>query len=314
MISKKIAYIGRKIYKKTLSYIGERKIEGRAADGDVHFGLDEIAETAMETALDKVSKSENIAYFSEREGKVETLSQNPEYIFIVDPVDGSRPAQVGFPQWCVSIAVAPYSEDLRVRDVMYAFIKEADGTEHFAEKGKGNLIDGKNRPALSTQTNLDEATLVLDVCGHEPAVAGLIYSPLIQKTSPTGTFVVNSSSWTIAQMTKGRIDGFVNLVTRIYEEFPEYRERILENFGGKLKGLMPYDIAPWYLMGSESGLTLTDSRGRSLEDMKLTDISPENQRCAIVASTQELHAEIRSKIDQRIELLKSNMESLDVLI
>jgi fructose-1,6-bisphosphatase/inositol monophosphatase family enzyme len=103
--------------------------------------LDDIAEREMEAALKKLSKSGlRFTYFSENEGKIITESSAPDYLFIIDTVDGSRPAKSGFPWWCVNIGVASYSEKPVMRDVEYAFMKEADGTEYYAEKGKGAII------------------------------------------------------------------------------------------------------------------------------------------------------------------------------
>ncbi len=310
--------LGNEIYKTVRPYIGSREILGRAADGDIHFKLDEVAERGMEAALEGLSREGlKIAYFSEKDGELEYLNRNPEYIFLIDPVDGSRPASCGFPCWCVNIAVAPYSERPIVGDVQYAFMKEADGTEYLAERGKGAtiIIDGTPHEVKpSEKTELEGSSLILEFCGNEQTIAGLIYAPLLAKAWPTGVSVVSSGSWSIGQLARGKVDGYIHLAKRIYEEFPEYRENILQANRGKLKAQFPYDIAPPVLIGEESGLTMTDTRGNSHNNMSLIDISPENQRCTIAAGTEEIHGILKDTVNERIAWLKSKPHILNELI
>ena len=312
--------LGRTIHQTVSPYIGNREITGRAADGDVLFKLDDIAEKGMKAGLEQIKMSGlRVAYFSEEEGRVIKLDDSPNYLFVIDPVDGSRPAKCGFPQWCVNLAVASYTENPTVGDVEFAFMKEANGTEYFAEKGKGAEIISpdatrKMIPSPSAQRKLDKSSLILEICGAEQAIVNYINTPLQTKAWPTGVFIVSSSSWAITQLVQGRIDGYVHPTKRIWNEFQEYRQKMLKEAGGKLKGLFPYDIAPWALIGKEAGLVLTDSYGNSLDDMSLTDISAENQRCTIAAGTPELHKILVDTVAERIEKLKSNKPFLEELI
>ena len=313
-----ITNLGNEIFESVQPYVGNRDIVGRAADGDVHFRIDEVAEEAMEKALDKLEREGlKFAYLSEKEGEVILMSKNPEYLFLIDPIDGSRPAKSGFPQWCVNLAVAPYSEKPTVGDVKYAFMKEADGTEYYSERGRGTALnfDGKEfGPLPSQKTSIDGSSLIIEVCGNEQSVANIIYTPLLRKSWPQGVFVVSSSSWSVGQLVSGRIDGYIHLAKRIFEEFPEYRDVILHDSGGKLKALLPYDIAPWKLVGEESGLTITDTHGNSLDDMSLTDIGQENQRCVIGTGTKEFHDYLKDTVDEGIEFIKDNPDILEKLM
>ena len=311
-MKKYLQQLGNEIYKTVQPFLGDREIYGRAADGDLHFKLDEIAERGMESALKGLSREGlKFAYFSEKDGKLIFESERPDYLYVIDVVDGSRPAICGFPQWCVNIASAPYSENPTVGDVQYAFMKEADGTEYIAERGNGAsiIINGsESGPSPSTNREISGSSLIIEVCGSEQTIGSLINIPLIKKAWPTGVFLVNSSSWTIGQLSRGKIDGYVHPTKRIFDEFPEYREKILQESGGKLKGLFPYDIAPWNLIGTESGLVITDSYGNSLDNMSLVDISAENQRCVVAAGTEELHKEIMNTVNSRIDWIKERVD------
>jgi len=298
-------------YSQVNPVIGNRNIVGRAADGDLYFELDRWAELAILEACKKSSLK--VAYFSEGTGKLKILHPNPDYIFISDEIDGSRGAKAGFENCCITMAVAPYSDDPRIENVEYSFIKEIkDGVEYFAEKDRGVKIyvGGKeHKPKLSKITSLDKSSLGIELW-TEPLIVSYVTGPIIRTALGTGVFHVNSCSWCNCQIVRGRLDGYFHIAKRVYEEFPEFRKIIAPE--GKLKGLFPYDIAPWYLIDIEGGVITTDSFGNSLRNMKLLEITPKNQRCVISASTKELHKQLKDTINERFKQLH-RPENLDFL-
>lgn len=311
LFEQELRRIGNAAYQVVNPIIGNRTIVGKAADGDVYFELDRHAEVAVKEACKK-SKLK-LAYFSEGTGKLEKLHSNPDYILISDEVDGSRGAKAGFENCCITIALTPFISNPRVKNVEYSFIKEIkDGIEYFAEKDKGVKIhlDSKQyQPQLSKITNLNQASLGIELW-TEPLIVSYVTDPIVRAALGTGVFHVNSSSWSNCQIVRGRLDGYFHLAKRIYDEFPEFRNLIAP--GGKLKGLFSYDIAPWILIDMESGVTVTDSYGNSLDDMKLLDITPENQKCTISASTRELHDQLKNVINKRFKNLHEQ-DNLDFL-
>src|SRR5215216_6570984 len=90
-----------------------RQHTGAGAGGDVTFAIDELAEAFMERFLGR--RAPDVAFYSEDRGLV-TPAGDPEWVLVVDPIDGTRPAMAGFEAACVSVALAPLGDGERVPD------------------------------------------------------------------------------------------------------------------------------------------------------------------------------------------------------
>ena len=64
----------------------------------------------------------NIGFYSEDRGLV--TYGLPRAFFVIDPVDGTRPAAAGLESCVVSVAVVPPSEDARLGDVQFGVVHE----------------------------------------------------------------------------------------------------------------------------------------------------------------------------------------------
>ena len=97
-----------------------REVTGTAASGDATFNIDALAEEAV---IDYIrTNALNVAYYTEDAGLREF--GDPEATLIIDPIDGSRGAIAGFECCVVSVAVADYKPDVRMRDVRAGCIHE----------------------------------------------------------------------------------------------------------------------------------------------------------------------------------------------
>ena len=65
---------------------------GEAEGGDVTFRIDEHAEERMEAFL--AERAPELAFYSEDRGLVSPSGDRAEWVLIVDPIDGTRPALV----------------------------------------------------------------------------------------------------------------------------------------------------------------------------------------------------------------------------
>ncbi|RLE92165.1 MAG: hypothetical protein DRN04_11045 [Thermoprotei archaeon] len=71
-------------------------------------------------------------------------TDNPQYIFVVDPLDGSYNFIKGIPFTSISIAVAEYSENPRSKNVFVGVVKDVFRGDIFcAEKGQGVYVNEK---------------------------------------------------------------------------------------------------------------------------------------------------------------------------
>ena len=82
-----------------------RAHSGAAAGGDVTFQIDEHAERRMEAFL--AERAPEISFYSEDRGLVSPAGDRAEWVLVVDPIDGTRPALAGLESSCVSVAAAP---------------------------------------------------------------------------------------------------------------------------------------------------------------------------------------------------------------
>ncbi|MCW3058478.1 MAG: Archaeal fructose,6-bisphosphatase of inositol monophosphatase family, partial [Capsulimonas sp.] len=63
-----------------------RTISGTAASGDATFAIDDIAEEAIVSFIEREKLS--VAYYSEDKGLIE-FGKSPEGVLIIDPIDGT---------------------------------------------------------------------------------------------------------------------------------------------------------------------------------------------------------------------------------
>ncbi|MBK5116694.1 MAG: hypothetical protein JJE23_07205, partial [Thermoleophilia bacterium] len=91
---------------EVLPELGRREGREHAGDGvggDVTFAIDERAEARMEQHLRE--HAPDVAFYSEDRGMV-TPGVEPEWVLVVDPIDGTRPAMAGLESACISVAGA----------------------------------------------------------------------------------------------------------------------------------------------------------------------------------------------------------------
>jgi myo-inositol-1(or 4)-monophosphatase len=116
---------------------GEKVYVG--ADGDSTYRIDDIAEkAALQTLGD-----ESVAVLSEEAGLV-FLDDDPDYICVLDPLDGSKNAVSGIPFYCTSIALAPMSENPSLQDINIGVVMNlVTGDLFTGERGKGTCLNDK---------------------------------------------------------------------------------------------------------------------------------------------------------------------------
>src|ERR1051325_9968848 len=85
-----------------------RAHSGSAEGGDVTFQIDERAEARMEAFL--AERAPEVSFYSEDRGLVSPAGDRAEWVLVVDPIDGTRPALAGLESSCVSVAAAPLGD------------------------------------------------------------------------------------------------------------------------------------------------------------------------------------------------------------
>lgn len=286
-------------------YLGRSEAKdaaGKTDSGDVEFVIDEIAETAIESFIRK--NALNIAYYSEGRGLVEFGS--PEYILIIDPIDGTRPAMTGLEGGVVSIAAAPYSSDACMKDVSHGCILELKTDRIYTAERGGmvRIMEGERElPVRTTKiTNLDNISWSYELAGRPMRLLTQVLAPLIDRSSIRGgVFVISSTAFSLTRMVSGQFDAVVDVANRILREYPEFRPEFVRAGLGTTFGLFPYDFAAALLIAETAGCKVTDAYGNSLGDTSLLSTSEENISSLVGASNPVLHEKLMEEIDGRMK-------------
>lgn len=155
-----------------------------------------------------------------------------EYMWIVDPIDGTTNFVHGFPYYSVSIALAHKGE------VIVGVVYDPSRDELFvAEKGKGAYVGGQ-RMRVAAERTLTESLIATGFPAaqqgaFEVNMRGIeVLAPLVRNIRTTGSAALH-----MAYVAAGRLSGFWEI------------------------GLNPWDVAAGFLLVTESGGKVTDLKG-----------------------------------------------------
>ena len=137
------------------------------------------------------SATPNYGWLSE-ESADDEKRLDKEFVWIVDPIDGTRGYLAGREDWCVSVALVEGT-----RPLIGAVFAPASGEFFFAERGRGSLLNGV--PVYATSgTEID----ISRVAGPKPLVERL--SPSMNDVSPHPR--IASLALRLCRVAHGRLD------------------------------------------------------------------------------------------------------------
>jgi myo-inositol-1(or 4)-monophosphatase len=275
-----------------------RQVRGYSEGGDAQFNIDDIAEEAVLRYI--TSRPEPIAMYTE-DGGLKIIGENPEYILIVDPIDGTRPAAANLEMSCFSVALARFSKDARIKDIEFALLKELkSGYYIYGDCYSKDIFYGGYSsilPNLSCNTELKNMFWSIEFNGHPSELMTIAYGNLIDYTANNGgIFIFNSASFSISRIITGQMDAYVDIGNRLLKDNPQLIKLFQKVGNGKVLHLFPYDIAASVFLAEKSGVVITDAYGNTLQNTLLTDLSFHNQQSCVAASTKELHKKLLDKI------------------
>ena len=280
------------------------EVVGRAHSGDATFKVDEVAEQELSNFLKEINLP--LACFSEDKGLVMPRKGQPEWLLIVDPIDGSRNAKSGFEGCMVSVALARYSECPRLSDVTHGLLYEIVVDRAFyGEMGKPAEIISENKtlsPVLSANDDLKLLRWSLTVPGRPAALIFGLMADLIDASSVKGGFFsCNSTCYSISRILTGQQDAYVDPANRMARDFPNTEMRFREIADGRITGFSSYDIAAAFLIAKQAGITITDAYGKPLDDMEILDVSAANLRSCVAAANGSLHSKLLDYIEEHMK-------------
>lgn len=290
-----------------LGTFAAKDLEGTGASGDMTFGIDEVAEQKV---CEFLESRPDIAYYTEDRGLV--LQGQPEYLFIIDPIDGTRPAAAGLESCCVSVAVAAVAgrdpSTLTMGDVFLGVVTEIKNRAVFTGlKGAGAtiVIDGRRvPPRLSNTSNLNEIFWTAGYRGRPAEALTRVMADLIDLSSVDGGyFDLGSATYSITRVVTGQMDVYVDVGQRMVEEIGEVREAFLSVGHGNILNNYPYDLAAAAVIASECGAPVTDAAGKPLDDHPLVPTGGGGQLSSLVSSNVALHEAVLERLDAGMDKL-----------
>ena len=137
---------------------------------------------------------------------------DPEYRFIVDPLDGTTNFMHGFPHFCISIALE-HSGNI-VAALVYDPIKD---DLFYAEKGRG-AFNNEQRLRVSGRSKLDQALIGIGF-PHKNYKGTVDFYPVLKtlEASTTSLRRSGSSILDLCYVASGRLDGYFSPDLEIWD-------------------------------------------------------------------------------------------------
>jgi len=208
---------------------------GRKAPNDFVTEVDQAAEAAIIEVLAAAYPDHDfLAEESGVSGGFRKKSVASDYVWIIDPLDGTTNFIHGFPQYAVSIGLSYRGQ------ITQAVIYDPVHNDLFvASKGKGALLNDR-RIRVAQRDRLDESLIGTGFPFRNFDTLELytaMFKELTQKTA--GLRRPGAASLDLAYVACGRLDGFFEI------------------------GLMPWDAAAGSLLITEAGGLIGDFKGES---------------------------------------------------
>ena len=279
------------------------EVEADASGGDVTFAIDTEAERTLEAFL--ADRAPDVAFYSEDRGLVEPAAGGAATtVLVVDPIDGTRPAMAGLESCCVSVAVAPLRDGVRMGDVSVGCVVEIkSGTVFLAERGRGVL---ESPPVtLSANERLDRMFWTYGFRGRPARALTEVLAELIDVSSVGGgTFDLGSAAFDVTRVLTGQLDAYVEPGPLLVDEVPGMQAEFERIGGGAVLNNSPYDLAAAVLCAEEAGAVVTDARGESLRDRPLLGSGADFQMSIVASANHALHSRILAELRAGIERVK----------
>jgi myo-inositol-1(or 4)-monophosphatase len=275
---------------------------GAAQGGDVTFAIDARAETCLERF--RVERAPDVAFYSEDRGLV-APDGGAEWVLVVDPIDGTRPAMAGLEAACVSVAAAPLDGPPRMGDVQVGCVVEIkSGNMFVAERDRG--VDPA--PSLSANREISRMFWSYGLRGRPVRVIAEVLGELIDASSVGGaTFDLGSATFDMTRIVTGQLDAYIEPGPAIVANVLGMRAEFERVGGGVVLNNSPYDLAAACLILEEAGAIVTDAHGEPLAARGLLGSGPEFQISCVATSNRELHAAIVEELGAGIERLRQKV-------
>lgn len=182
----------------------EKKISLKQ-DRSLISDIDLKAETKIIESLKRKFSSHSILS-EERGGKI-----RKGYTWVIDPLDGTTNYLIGFPFFCISLAL--FREGIPILGVVFnPYLKEL----YFAEKDKGAYLDHREIK-INQRRDLSKATFLLEK-GRQPKSFSKFIRVLERIDKDIRTVrLLGSSNLSICKIAAGKADGYIGIDTSLWD-------------------------------------------------------------------------------------------------
>jgi myo-inositol-1(or 4)-monophosphatase len=278
-----------------------RSHAGSADGGDVTFAIDQRAEARMEAFL--AERAPEVAFYSEDRGMVSSAGDRAEWVLVVDPIDGTRPALAGLESCCVSVAAARLDSEPTMGDVQVGVVAELKGDTVFVAQRGAGLVPAAR---LSENRSLERMLWTYGLRGRPVLALMEVLAELVDASSVGGaSFDLGSATYDMTRVATGQLDAYIEPGPRIVDDVPGMREQFERVGGGAILNNSPYDLAAAALCLAEGGAVVTDAYGQDLGPRPLLGSSHDFQISCVCAANAELHGPICAAVEHGIERLLS---------
>jgi len=247
-----------------------------------------------------------VAFYSEDRGLVSPATGEPEWVLVVDPIDGTRPALAGFEAACVSVAVAPLGprpEGPLMGDVLAGCVVEIKTGDWFlAERGAG--LQSSLPVRLSANTEPRRMFWAYGFRGRPVRPTVEVLGDLIDASSVGGgTFELGSQTYAMTRLLSGQLDAVVEPGSRLVDEVPGLRAEFERVGAGAILNNSPYDLAAATLCVIEGGGVVSDAWGRPLDERPLLGSGHAFQMSSVCAANAALHRVLVAEVERGVQRL-----------
>lgn len=245
-----------------------------------------------------------MAFYSEDRGLV--APGDADYVLVVDPIDGTRPAMAGLESACVAVALAPLGDGQpTMGDVELGCVVEIKtGDWYLAVRGAG--VESTRAVGLSANVDVSRMFWGYGFRGRPARQSVEVLAELIDASSVGGgTFELGSQAFAMTRIVTGQFDAVVEVGSRVIDEIPGIRAEFERVGGGQVLNNSPYDLAAPWLCLTEAGGVVSDGWGEPLDHHRLLGSGHEFQMSSISAANGRLHAQLVRAVDAGVERLRA---------
>ncbi len=223
---------------------------------DITRKMDMAAEHALDDALKDRGLSARI--ISEELGD-RIVGENPEFMLVFDPIDGSTNAACGIPFFCTSLAYTEKTDIASFSDITMAVICDITNNTYCAVKGNGAFLNGK-RMSGGKRGARPKPVVSIYSYGVPQIPSGLIE---LEKSIIVRT--LGSIALDMCYAADGTLDGIIDTRGLVSGYDIMASALILREAGGQLCDLKGMPVTDDDVKAT--GMSIIGTRNRELHDM-----------------------------------------------